>query len=315
MRRNFWTATVRLETPWQAGRFGSMQGPQQLLFGRMHEDAEIERTAFRGKSRVFCIASAGCTALRLCDDHEVVACDINPVQLAYAERRFLGGAPGLGKAERAMKFARAFMPLVGWRAGVIREFLALSDPLAQIGFWREQLDTLRFRKGFDALMSHAILRTLYAPQFLSFLHPRFGAVLRSRLERGFARHPNATNPYARELLLGEAHDQPRPRMPRVQFLLGDAATYLESCPIGSFDAFSLSNVLDGAEPSYRNRLFHAIRHAATKDAVVVLRSFAEPPPELAVNHAENDRAMLWGIVDVFHPGNSSMTQQAVVPKR
>jgi len=30
----------------------------------------------------------------------------------------------------------------------------------------------------------------------------------------------------------------------------------------------------------------------------VLRSFAEPPSALESNHAAEDRAMLWGLVDV-----------------
>ena len=289
---------MSLETPWHAGRLGAAIGAHRLLFGHMYEDAEVEREAFGSGGRVFCIASAGCTAMRLCDQHEVVACDINPVQLAYAERRVRGAAAEVGDAERAMAFARAFMPLVGWRAGVIRSFLALSNVTEQVAFWRAHLDTRRFRAGFDALMSPAILRVVYAPRFLSFLPARFGAVLRRRLEMGFAHHANATNPYARALLLGETGDEPRPKMPRVQFILGDAASYLESCPGGFFDAFSLSNILDGTEPSYRSRISRAVRRAATKDAVVVLRSFGEPPPELATNYAEYDRAMLWGVVDV-----------------
>jgi hypothetical protein len=55
---------------------------------------------------------------------------------------------------------------------------------------------------------------------------------------------------------------------------------------------------DDAELSYRSRLSRAVRRAATEDAVVVLRSFAEPPPELETNQAENDRSMLWGVVDI-----------------
>ena len=63
----------------------------------------------------------------------------------------------MGDAERAMKVARAFMPLVGWRAERVRAFLALSDVTEQIRFWRTQLNTRRFRAGFDALMSPSIL--------------------------------------------------------------------------------------------------------------------------------------------------------------
>lgn len=275
-----------------------MNGPHRLLFGQMYEDAEIERAAFQGKGRVFCIASAGTTALRLADQHEVVACDINPAQLAYAERRSAGGPAETGDAERVMNFARAFMPLVGWRAGVVRAFLALSDVAEQIAFWREHLDTRRFRAGFDVLMSPMILSIVYAPRFLSVLPGRFGAMLRKRLEMGFARHPNSTNPYARALLLGETSNEPRPRAANIRFVLADAASWLESCPSRSFDAFALSNILDGAEPTYRLRLSGAVRRAASEEAAVVLRSFAEPPLELVTNHAERDRSMLWGIVDI-----------------
>jgi hypothetical protein len=289
---------VKSATPWQAGHFGSSSGSHRLLFGRMHEDAEIERAAFRNKRRVFCIASAGCTAAQLCDQHEVVACDINPVQLAYAERRLQGAAAEVGDAERAMAFARTFMPLVGWRTSIVHSFLSLSDVTEQVAFWRRHLDTRRFRAGFDLLMSPIILRAMYARRFLSFLPAKFGRVLRMRLERGFARHANATNPYARALLLGETNGEPQPQTPLVHFVLGDAASYLESCAVGSFDAFSFSNILDGAEPSYRNRLSRAVRRAATEDAVVVLRSFGDPRTELASNCAADDRTMLWGTVDV-----------------
>ena len=289
---------MKSETAWQRGRLDSSNGSQRLLFGRMYEDPEIELAAFRGRNRVFCIASAGTTAFRLADQHEVVACDINPSQLAYAKRRASCGPVEMGDAERAMSFARSFMPLAGWRAKVVRAFLSLSDTAEQITFWRKHLDTHRFRAAFDTLMSPTILRFVYSPQFLSFLPPRFGFTLRKRLERGFSRHQNASNPFARALLLGEGCEKLLPPIANIRFVLSDAASWLESCESGSFDGFALSNILDGADPAYRSRLLQAVRRAASRDAVVVLRSFVEPPAGLDTNQADRDRSMLWGIVDV-----------------
>jgi S-adenosylmethionine:diacylglycerol 3-amino-3-carboxypropyl transferase len=289
---------VKPETAWQAGRLHSRSGPHRLLFGHIYEDVEIERAAFQGKRRVFCIASAGDTALKLAATHEVVACDINPAQLAYARRRAEGAPAETGDAERAMNFARTFMQLIGWSKDRIRTFLNLADVAEQISFWREHLNTRRFHIAFDALMSPAFLRAIYQPQLLTVLPPKVGAVLRSRLERTFAHHPNATNPYARALLLGECTNDPPPKSSTIRFVPGDAASCLESSPAQSFDAFTLSNILDGADPSYRARLTQAIHRAATKDAFVVLRSFAEPPPNLTTNQAHRDRSILWGVVDV-----------------
>lgn len=289
---------MKPETPWSAGRLDLAAGPQRLLFGRMYEDAEIERQAFAGRTRVFCIASAGNTALRLAHDHEVTACDINPAQLAYAARRLRGGTPETGDAERVMNIARVFAPLAGWREEIVRTFLRLTNCAEQLAYWHGHLDTRRFRAGFDAMMSRMMLRIAYAPRFLSFLPKQFGAILRRRMERGFALHANAFNPFAPALLLGESPEEMLPKNIRVRFVLGDAAHFLESCAPRSFDAFSFSNILDGADLCYRARLASAVRGAATDDAVVVSRSFGEPGTSLESNLAERDRSMLWGVVDV-----------------
>lgn len=293
------TATAP-ETAWQAGEFGGVAGRRGVLFGRMYEDVAIELQAFRGRERVFAIASAGCTALALAGHHEVVACDINSEQLEYAKRRMAGAPAQAGDAERVMCWARHFMPVVGWREGLVREFLELERPTEQLRYWREHLDTWRFRTGFDTLMSPRLLRLVYAQPLLAVLPDRFGAVLRARWERTFARHANRANPYARALLLGEGSEPVHGR--RVEFVHADAASCLESYSPASFDAFTLSNILDGATPQYQERLWRAVRRAARRDAVVVWRSFAEPAPELRRNLALEDRSLLWGVVQVSRVG-------------
>ena len=292
-------AAVVEETAWARGRLDSRAGPGKLLFGRMHEDASIELEAFRPGGRIFCIASAGCTAMELSRRHEVVAADVNPVQLAYARRRFAGEAETRGSAEVFMGFARALAPLAGWRRAMLREFLDLDHPAEQADFWRRRLDTRRFRAAMTALLSRPLLRRFYAPAFLACLPPRFGQVLRGRMERGFARHPNRGNPLIRALLLGEPSSLPPPSEAKeIRLVHADAAAFLESSPAGSFDGFTLSNILDAAGPGYEQRLAAALRRAAAPGAVAVLRSFREPKGPHPTNRAGEDRSMLWGIVDV-----------------
>ena len=220
------------------------------------------------------------------------------MQLGYAERRAQGGQPETGDAERFMRLMRAFMPLAGWQKKAIQTFLAFSDTGEQLAFWRRHLDTRRYRAGFDALMSRVLLRAIYAQRLVSLLPTRFGAVMRKRLERGFALHVNASNPYIHALLLGETIDQPPGIASKIHFVSGDAATVLESFAPSSVGGFTLSNILDGAAPAYRERLARALRRAATDDALVVLRSFSEPEAPTDTNHPERDRSMLWGVVAI-----------------
>jgi S-adenosylmethionine:diacylglycerol 3-amino-3-carboxypropyl transferase len=284
-------------TVWERGRLDARVGPRQVLFGRMYEDASIELEAFRPGGRILCIASAGCTAMKLAPQHEVVAVDINPVQLDYAARR-INGDPGFrGRAERVMDFARFFAPLAGWWPSRVRAFVELDDPIEQMEYWQRQLNTWRFRTALDGLFSVTALRSVYSSPLLDFLPKHLGAVMRARMERCFAKHPNRSNPYARSLLLGELSPEPPPPEAKdIRLVHADAAGFLENEAPASFDGFTLSNILDGVDDAYRRRLLAAVKRAAAPGAATVLRSFSDRSANSIANRASDDRAMLWGSV-------------------
>jgi len=287
-------------TVWKDGRLDARPGRRKLLFGCMHEDVEIERSVFPRGGRIFCIASAGSTAMALSAEHEVVAVDINPVQIAYVERRLAGGPVERGSAERVLAFARRFAPLAGWTKERLQEFLALEQPDEQIAYWRRHLDTSLVRAGFDFLFSATTLRAVYARSLIESLPKDFGAVMRRRMERCFGRHSNRHNPYARMLLLGKPIPDISTMCPnQIRLATADAADFLERQAAGRFNAFSLSNILDGTNAAYAERLFRAVRYAAASDALVVLRSFREPGPDVSDNRAADDRSMLWGTVGIW----------------
>ncbi len=170
--------------------------PRETLVWSHVRGCKIELKAFRSAGRIFCIASAGCTAMALSAQHEVVAVDLNPVQIAYLERRLAGAATERGSAERLLVFLRQLAPLAGWTGTRLREFLALRLPNEQKEYWRVNLNTRRFRAALDLLLARPILRAGYASDLVAWLPANFGAVLRERMERCFSRHSNCTNPYA-----------------------------------------------------------------------------------------------------------------------
>jgi S-adenosylmethionine:diacylglycerol 3-amino-3-carboxypropyl transferase len=181
----------------------------------------------------------------------------------------------------------------------VRAFLGSRQSGATNPSIGDHLGPRRFRSALAFLFSRVSLRSVYSRAFLDCLPPNFGMVLRARMERCFALHPNRTNPYAHTLLLGEMRSAPdAPELRQIQLRCADAADFLAGQPAGSFTGFSLSNILDGTNAAYQERLLAAVQHAAAPGAMVVLRSFREPQSLSRTNHAAEDRAMLWGVLDI-----------------
>jgi hypothetical protein len=251
----------------------------------MHEDSSLELGHLRG--RILSVASAGDTALALSavPGNDVTAVDLNAAQIRYVWDRLAGGGRRAGLADRAMAVGRA---LSGWRPGAARRFLDLDDPSVQAAAWHAAWDTPRFA---------AFLAVAFAPFGGRLGLPRrFDLAVRGRLADGFARHPNASNPQARLLLLGVDRRAAAGGARPLDLHVADVATFLERGPASSWDGFALSNVADAAGPAYARRLVAAVTRAAAPGATVVLRSFAEPRTDAEAEWARRDRTHIWGRV-------------------
>jgi SAM-dependent methyltransferase len=287
-------------SPWSRGRLDGRPGPPQLLFGRMHEDWRVEAAAFQPGSRVFCIASSGCTALALAArGFRVTAVDVNPAQIDYARSRAAGAPPRQGLVDGRLARARRLLPWLGMRERDLLSFLQLAEPAEQTAFWRERLETRRLRGFLRCALHPALLRLSHNRRFVGWEPERFDRSVLRRLERTWATHPNRENPYAWNLLLGRDPDPANETaVSGIDFVCADAVEFLRNGPPGRFDGLSLSNILDAAPEAFRERLLAAVRYAAAPGAVLVLRSFAEPPNDRQAQWAARDRSPLWGAIEV-----------------
>ncbi|MER5598788.1 DUF3419 family protein [Streptomyces sp. NPDC002265] len=277
------------------------------MFARMYEDCGVELGALPSTgARVLCIASAGDTAAALQQaGHDVTAVDVNPVQLAYARDRLAGGATAEGSAETLMRLGRgtAGVLLPAWRGPALRAFLALGDPAEQAQRWRTALDG----PGLGRLMRLALrpggaLAVALRPSFAHAVPARFDEVLRRRLGRTVAGHPNTRNPWMWRLLAGIEPPGTQPLFaPDVRLVHADVLDVLEQAPRAAYDAVTLSNVLDGPGPAFAGRLRAAVRRAVRPGGIVVLRSFREPTTT-GPGWAAQDRSALWGVVRVVRLG-------------
>jgi S-adenosylmethionine:diacylglycerol 3-amino-3-carboxypropyl transferase len=271
----------------------------------MYEDPAVELGTFAPGGRVFCIASAGCTAFALSarGDH-VTAVDLNRTQIEYVRSRIEGRGVRSGAVDLAFGAGRRLLPLAGLTPRALRDLLELDDPRRQSALWRERFDTPLFRTLLRAALSRRALELSPVRRFLAVLPPRFGDVIRTRLARGIARHPNRANPFLWRIFLGRQPPGFADPVPRATIVLAhaEAVEYLEGQPARSFDGYSLSNIGDGADARFMARLREAIARTARPDARYVLRSFAAPRDDVEDQRARNDRSHLWGRIVIARAG-------------
>ena len=84
---------------------------------------------------------------------------------------------------------------------------------------------------------------------------------------------------------------------RNRLVCHDLIDFLNRGEPRTYDAFSLSNILDGCDAAYGSALVAAVRRAAAPGAMVVLRTFAETPSP-GRDWRALDRSHLWGSVAV-----------------
>jgi S-adenosylmethionine:diacylglycerol 3-amino-3-carboxypropyl transferase len=311
---------VTAPNPWAAGRLWPGRRPR-LLFGRMYEDWAAELATFPPGGRVLAVASAGDTAAALAAaGHDVTAVDINPVQLDYARARLAGAPARAGAAERLLGAGRAVAAAAvpGWRPAAMLRFLLLSDPAEQSEWWRRELDRPALRELLLAALRPAgILARSLRPGLQAAIPSRLDRLLRRRIAAGIARYPNADNPWAWRLLLGtdptaghlhcgqtsiHCVQTAVPGRPgSVRWVRADILDHLRAVPAGSYDAVTLSNVLDGAPAGYVPQLRAAVRHAVAPGGPVLLRTFRNGPPW--PGRAVPDRSLLWGAATLMQNGD------------
>ncbi len=167
------------KTPWENGRLDAFAGRPKLLFGRMHEDWTVEASLFPKGANVFCIASAGCTAMALAAlGHSVTAVDLNPVQIDYVRHRLRGGSSRRGSVDWFLAWGRRALPWLGLSRRDLLAFLNLENLEEQIGFWRSRLDNAVWRKALDFALGQTLLQSVYSRFLVQTLPQGFAEVIR-----------------------------------------------------------------------------------------------------------------------------------------
>ncbi|SDS26117.1 hypothetical protein SAMN04489719_1912 [Agrococcus carbonis] len=278
---------------------------QRLLHGWDWVDPRIELEELAPGSRVLAVAGAGeLVGALAAAGHRVSAVASNRHQLDYARRRVAGAPFEPGAAERLFDLGRGMVRAVSpaWSRRRMRQFLQEDEPLRAAAAWKAKLDNRSLASILKTMLGPAgALSALVLRDFSTPIPPHFDEAIRGRIGRALRKHAPRDNPFAWRLLLGE--DLPGLRPPHVEpgaitWIEAPLLEHLESVEPGSYDAISLSNVVDGADERWVRDLRKAAVRATAPGGPVIARSFATTMDDDAAKRARRDRAMLWGSVVV-----------------
>lgn len=288
----------------QRGR-ASARPRQRLLHGWDWADARIELEELRPGSRVLASAGSGeVVAALAAAGHSVSAIASNRTQLEYARRRVAGAPFEPGSAERLFDLGRGMIRAASpaWSRRRMRQFLQEDDPLRAAEQWKERLDNRTLASILKTMLGPAgTLSALVLRDFATPLPPHFDEAIRGRIGRALRKHAPSGNPFAWRLLLGE--ELPGHRMPEVdpeaiRWVEEPLLDHLERSEAGSYDAITISNVIDGAEERWVRDLRKAAMRALVPGGPLIARSLATTMDDDAAKRARRDRAMLWGSIVV-----------------
>lgn len=241
-----------------------------LKFAVVREDWRIERSLIeRSDAAVLVVASGGCTALALKHGQpalQVEAFDVNPDQLAHAQRKALAIARSEHTAlnihdasEHGLSQRGEFEKLFRVLRSAWRELVAPGDELE--AFFSapaaQRLERLRtwqaspywssvFEVGFGVPLLHA----MFGPDATRHAANAYPPYFQAAFERGLAAPDAAENPWLEHVLL-QRYQHPSAfltcgAMLDVRWHLG---TLTDVPDLSRFDVVSLSNVFDWSDAS------------------------------------------------------------------
>ena len=209
-----------------------------------------------------------------------------------------GGVLSAGVSERFIGVIVAVIRFAIHRPSRIRRLLACRSLSEQKQLYEREWNNRRWRLLFKVLLNRAVFRRTYDPAFFRNVdNPSFPDHFHQLMEHVLVDVPVADNYFVHHMLTGSyPHGEPDGLPPylqttgaataggaldRLTLVDGSYLAYLRTCPTGSVDAFTLSNICEWLDARQLDELFAEIVRTAAPGARLLFRNFVgwtEVPP-------------------------------------